>query len=151
MIYSLQLSYVEIDLAIVFNVYVLVCVPCINYTKFAYICSIEIIMVNRLVLNLTHAANSHGDSTFSKSGLGPPVFASNSILGNIGGPVNTSFGDGFDEDLDMNVSIYLGRAGGEIEMQTVAAGGNVTTEKPCGEVLGKINDIEEIHMVAILN
>ena len=58
-------------------------------------------MVNRLVLNLSHTANSREDfgfRTLPLSGiesLDSPalMFASNSVLGNIGGPVRTIYDD----------------------------------------------------------
>ena len=63
--------------------------------------SIRYTLVNRLVLNLCHAANTDEDSEFrSRTGLEPPNFASGPILGNIGGPVRTlsdDLDDGFPE------------------------------------------------------
>ena len=54
-------------------------------------------MVNRLVLNLSHTANAREHSTFrSRTGIEPPLFATNSMLGNVGAPVRTSFEDDID-------------------------------------------------------
>lgn len=45
-------------------------------------------MVNRLVLNLSRAVNVRGETFQTMSGNPEPVFAANSILGNIGAPLN---------------------------------------------------------------
>ena len=58
-------------------------------------------MTNRLVLNLSHTANTREDSEFrTRTGLEPPIFVNNSILGNIGGPLRT-LPDGFEDDEDI--------------------------------------------------
>lgn len=57
--------------------------------------------MNRLVLDLIHTANTQEDSEFnydSRTGLDPPVFASNSFLGNIGGSFCTLPGGVNDEN-----------------------------------------------------
>ena len=47
-------------------------------------------MTNRLVLNLSHTANAREDSEFrSQTGLEPPLFAVNPVLGNIGASIRT--------------------------------------------------------------
>ena len=62
--------------------------------------SLQIVFVNRLVLNLSNAANTQEDANFRlQTGLEPPLFATGSILGNIGGPVRTSLDDFEDEYL----------------------------------------------------
>ena len=63
--------------------------------SFAY--RLQIILVNRLVLNLAHTANGHENSElYTKTLLDPPVFATGSFLGNIGGPVRS-----FLDDMDL--------------------------------------------------
>ena len=45
--------------------------------------------MNRLILNLTQTANVREESeSLTRTGFEPPMFASNSILGNIGAPVD---------------------------------------------------------------
>ena len=61
--------------------------------------SVEIILVNRLVLNLSHAVNTREDSEFrTRTNLEPPTFASGPFLGNIGGPVHTFADSPYDGD-----------------------------------------------------
>ena len=65
------------------------------------ICSLQIVIVNRLILNLIRGADDRAGSDFefqTRTGLEPPAFASGSFLGNIGGPVRT-FPEDFDDDL----------------------------------------------------
>lgn len=98
-------------------------------------------MVNRLVLNLSHIANSSDHSTFrSRTDLGPPVFASNNILGNIGAPVSSSFGSAFDVDLDemgrASDNVHFDRDAGELATQLEAVEEICATEKYDGEVVG---------------
>ena len=74
-------------------------------------------MVNRLVLSLSQAAsfNAREDSEFrSRTGIGPPIFASGPILGNIGGPVHTFLDDfndevfeGDDEEFSKDMKIWV--------------------------------------------
>ena len=59
---------------------------------------LQIVMTNRLVLNLIHGANAREDSEFrTQTGLEPPTFATGPYLGNIGGPVRSLLDD-FDEE-----------------------------------------------------
>lgn len=54
------------------------------------------IMASRLVLNLSSSAKFQNDSRIqSQSNLEHPVFASNSILGNIGAPLRVDSNDEF--------------------------------------------------------
>ena len=65
--------------------------------------SIRIIAVNRLVLSLSYEGNTRDNLEYRlRSGLEPPTFASNSVLGNFGGLVR-SLPDILDE-LDINKS-----------------------------------------------
>ena len=57
--------------------------------------------MNRLVLNLCHAAYPHEDLEFrTRTGLEPPSFAACPGLGNIGGPVHTFPNDFEDEEFE---------------------------------------------------
>lgn len=103
-------------------------------------------MLNRLVLNLSHAANSREDTEFrSRTGLDPPVFASNPILGNIGAPLRM-LPDDFYDDIepeilderksrpvvdDQEARLHITSSGGYINRARVAAS-------------GRDNEIEEI-------
>ena len=52
---------------------------------------LQIVAVNRLVLDLSLAIGAQEDSDFfSRTGLDPPIFAMSSIIGNIGGPMRTA-------------------------------------------------------------
>ena len=58
---------------------------------------LQVVITNRLVLNLIHNANAREDSEFrTRTGLEPPTFASGPFLGSIGGPVRT-LPDDFDD------------------------------------------------------
>lgn len=60
-------------------------------------------MISRLVLNLSQMASSLDISTLrSRSNVGPLVFASNSILGNIGESLRIGSNDDFDEQGEFN-------------------------------------------------
>lgn len=75
--------------------------------------SLQIVLINRLVLNLSHAANANDDSEFrTKTGLEPLSFASGPVLGNIGGPVR-SFPD---EDWEDEMPETEGHEMVELEM-----------------------------------
>ena len=52
-----------------------------------------------MVLNLSHAANTEEDlECYSRTGLEPPVFAINPLIGNIGAPLRTLLADYHDEE-----------------------------------------------------
>lgn len=60
---------------------------------------LQIVMTNRLVLNLRLTANTREDFEFRTcTGLETAVFAHGSIIGNIGAPVRT-LPEGWDEDV----------------------------------------------------
>ena len=60
------------------------------FSLYLEFCRLLFILINRLVLNLSHKTIANEDSEFrSRTGMEPPVFASNSILGHIGGPLRT--------------------------------------------------------------
>lgn len=89
-----------------------------HYSK-AY--SLQIILINRLVLNLSHAANANDDSDFrTRTGLEPLSFASGPVLGNIGGPVRSFPDDDWDDEVPDESEGYemvsLDRAGSETEI-----------------------------------
>ena len=59
---------------------------------------LQVIITNRLVLNLSKSANTREGSEFhTKTTLEPPIFAMGIPLGNIGGSVNTLPDDFYDE------------------------------------------------------
>ena len=61
-------------------------------------------LVCRLVLSLSHAANTRDDSEFTrKTNLEPPQFASGPFLGNIGGPVRSLPDRFYDEEIEDDV------------------------------------------------
>ena len=64
--------------------------------------SLQTVAVNRLVLHLNHIANVWDDADFrSRTGLDPPMFATDSFLGSIRASVQTlqnNSEDGFDFD-----------------------------------------------------
>ena len=56
--------------------------------------------MNRLVLNLNHTANAEEDSEFrTRTGLEPPEFAANPVLGNIGGSLRTLSENHYDDEV----------------------------------------------------
>lgn len=83
-------------------------------------------MLSRLVLNLSQTANSRAISIVrSQSDIGPPVFASNRILGNIGEPLRVRSDNDFEEQSYFNedeVSSGI-NADNDLEMQGIPAEG----------------------------
>ena len=81
---------------------------------------LEVVLINRLVLNLSHTANSREDSEFrTRTNLKPPTFATGPFLGNIGGPVHSLqdefYDDEFGEDaIEDNEDVQPGRGDGAI-------------------------------------
>ena len=64
-------------------------------------------MVNRLILNLNHTADTREDLEFrSKTGLEPQNSATGSFLGNIGRPLRTRLDDPADEIPEVNEELY---------------------------------------------
>ena len=60
---------------------------------------LQIVITNRLVLNLIQGANAREESQIgTRTGLEPPVFVAGPYLGNIGGPVHT-FADDYDDEV----------------------------------------------------
>ena len=69
-----------------------------------FACRLQVVITNRLVLNLSHAANGREDSEFTtRTNLDPPKFASGPFLGNIGGPVRSLPDEFYDEELEDDV------------------------------------------------
>ena len=70
---------------------------------------LQVVLVNRLVLNLNHAANAREDSVesdlefWSRNNLEPPtlIFAEDALLGdiNLGGPVHSLLDEFYDGDV----------------------------------------------------
>ena len=76
----------------------------------------QFVLVNRLVLSLSDAANPQEDTEFrSRTGLEPPTFAAGPFLGNIGGPVRT-----IEDDLDDDI-VLEGGEGVDAEMTDIEA------------------------------
>lgn len=72
-------------------------------------------MTNRLILNLSHTANAGEESDFrSGTGLDSPVFALNSVLGNIGGTMRTLPDDLFIDEPETNEEESSGMAANEL-------------------------------------
>lgn len=78
-------------------------------------------MTSRLVLGLNQAANSQGDLTSrSGAGLSIPIFASNSILGNIGAPLQVEDDNkAVDEPLETNVAESITKLDQQIKESSV--------------------------------
>ena len=63
--------------------------------------SLEVILINRMIFNLSYAANYREESMFrSQTGLEPPTFATNAVLGNIGAPLRTLTNDDQEDGLE---------------------------------------------------
>ena len=59
--------------------------------------SLQIVILDRLILNLIQGADQREDEEFrTRTGLEPPAFATGSFLGNIGGPLRTLSNNMFD-------------------------------------------------------
>lgn len=92
--------------------------------------SVRIIAINRLVLNLNYTANIRDDWEYhSQTGLDPPTFASNSVLGNIGGLVRSAPDDFDEESIDVREHII---DNGELhpEFQEKLAGTSISGPNP---------------------
>lgn len=62
--------------------------------------SLQIVISNRLVLNLIQGVDAREGSVYrSRTGLEPPTFAAGPYLGNIGGPVRNLLDDSDDREL----------------------------------------------------
>ena len=66
---------------------------------------IQIVVVNRLILNLSHSASGQDDSKPDKSRLKSLVFATNLDLGNIGGSLRATLPDNLDDEILDGVEI----------------------------------------------
>ena len=72
----------------------------LNLATPKYLFRLEVVLVNRLVLNLSYATNNReGTDIRTTTNFGPLTFAAGPFLGNVGGPVR-SFSDTFDVDDD---------------------------------------------------
>lgn len=103
---------------------------------------LQIVIVNRLVLNLIHTANADEDSVFrTRTGLEPPTFATGPFLGSIGGRFSyrpDDF-DGLSEKGDERVD--ESKAEGNTAESTSA----YETEELKGNVILSVNaEIEEV-------
>lgn len=92
-----QVDFAGIDLTNILAVYV-------SYRILTGICftvhRLQIVVVNRLILNLSHVANTRKDSeSRTRSDFETLAFARNSMIGNIGAPVRTYL-----DDLDENTA-----------------------------------------------
>ena len=64
----------------------------------------QIVLVNRLILNLSHAANPSEDSELrTRTKLVPPTYAVGTFLGNIGGPVRSLPDEFYDDEFGEDV------------------------------------------------
>lgn len=105
--------------------------------------SLQVIIVNRLVLNLSYTANSDGDATYrSGTNLTPPlIFAPNHILGDINALASSNFIGNFDEEFDeadetdVGISSYAGLDEGDFESPLVDTGGDGASEMTGVEAL----------------
>lgn len=74
-----------------------------------------------MILNLSYSANTREEDEFrSRTGLEPPTFALNSIIGNIGAPVNTIPNGALEdtiETLEESHHSKLIKRNGELETQ----------------------------------
>ena len=51
---------------------------------------LQVVIVNRLVLSLSHAGNAKEETEFrTRTGRSAPVFSSDTVVGNIGAPIRT--------------------------------------------------------------
>ena len=80
---------------------------------------LQIVLVNRLVLNLSHAANSREDSEYhTRTNLELPTFAKGPFLGNIGGPVHSLpdeyYNDEVEEDVEDNEDVQPDQGDGAV-------------------------------------
>lgn len=99
---------------------------------------LQIVIVNRLILNLNHGANAREDSEFrTRTGLEPPAFVLGPVLGNIGGSVRT-----FPDDLDNAEEIL-----DDEERVDADNAEHITAEHPVSTNIGagSLNGIIELH------
>ena len=62
----------------------------------------QIVLTNRLVLNLYEWANTRESSEFrTRTGFEPPMFATNSVMGSIGAPMRTLLLCSYDYELNV--------------------------------------------------
>lgn len=71
--------------------------------------SLQVVLVNRMVLNLTHARRNHNGSVIIQPGQHQQSYAVNSFLGNIGAPIRISSDSDWDGSTLRGDSIYLKR------------------------------------------
>lgn len=89
-----KISVVSADFVVIIQACVTLCTSFLVIDRKLH--RVRIVAVNRLVLSLSYSANAREDSEYrSRSGFEPPLFAANSVLGNIGGLVH-SLPDSFD-------------------------------------------------------
>ena len=106
---------------------------------------LQIILVSRLVLQLSNTANIHHReiefSADSESNHDPPVFGTNSILGNIGGPLRT-FSDDDDDD---NYFQVAGETCSTIISKRVTRNDDLEKSTKSLDDAGGHGEIEELH------
>ena len=90
--------------------------------------SLQIVILDRLILNLIQGADQREDEEFwTRTGLEPPAFATGSFLGNIGGPLRTlsndmddvSFEDGEAESIRSDSDTTTGPANVDVRKAAV--------------------------------
>ena len=104
---------------------------------------LQVVLVNRLVLNLNHAANAREDSDSelrTRTNLEPPTFAAGPFLGNIGGRVRSLSDEFYDDELEVEVEEGVFDDGDGLKSVRGDAAISVIERK----IASSSNDIEEI-------